>query len=300
MYLKNLAPFTFFQILAFSCVVLLAASCKEDEDPDAQIKAEVAAIDAFLETDGSESTLYDQTGIRMVIHQIGDNPPPATGQTVKFDYSLKLFSTGVVVESGTMNDKLENMPTDGLRYSLASMLGNSIATFYVPSKFGYGDAGKTGVPANSTLVYEIISRIEVSKTSAQQTQFNADTAVIRQYISTNNIKNAVKLSAGVWYTIDATGTGRYPTPYDAVVFQYKGTIMSNGSVFEESTSSGLTPFGLIDGLKVGMPRMQEGGTATFYIPSGLGYGTTGITGKIPQNANLIFRIQLNSVTPYFQ
>lgn len=302
MHLKNLQPLTLLKISSLLFVALMAASCNKDEDPDAQINAEVKAIDEFLGTAGSEPVLYDQTGMRMVIHQIGDHPTPATGKTVKFDYEVKLFSTGAVVEKGTMNDKLENMPTDGLRYSLTSMLGGSIATFYVPSKFAYGETGKAGVPPNSTLVYEIRSPIEVMKTATEQTQFTTDTTAIREYLKKNNITNAVKLSGGVWYTIDAVGTGRFPTPYDNVTFQYKLTIMSNGSVAEEgsvpSDGRALTPFGLIEGLKISMSRMQEGGTATFYIPSGLAYGPEG-TSKVPVNANLIFRIQLNSVKPYF-
>jgi len=179
-----------------------------------------------------------------------------------------------------------------------------MATFYIPSKYGYGETGTNLIPPNSILIYEILSPIEVIKTTAEQTQFNADTTTIRQYINApaNNIKNAIKLSSGVWYTIDAVGTGKYPTPYDYITFQFKGTIMSNNSVFQEGAlpnlGESISPFGLIEGLKIGLPRMQEGGSATFYIPSGLAYGTATRTG-IPANANLIFKIQLNSVTPFF-
>jgi len=278
----------------------MALSCKE-EDPNAQINAEVQAINEYLDSDGPWPTLYDQSGMRMVVRIIGDQPSPHTGQTVKFDYHLKLLSTGTTVESGTMNDKLENMPTEGLRYSLTAMMGGSIGTFYIPSKYGYGEAGKTGVPPNSTLVYEILSRIEVTRTSAELTQFKTDTAAIRQYIinPSNNIKNAVKLTSGVWYTLDAPGTGRITTPYDNVSFGFKGTVMSNAFVFQENAVTDQSVFGLIEGLKVGLPNIQEGSTATFYIPSGLGYGTVGAT-NIPANANISFRIQLNSVKPYFE
>ena len=301
MYLKNFNAFTFLKLSAFLFIGVIATSCSKDEDPDAQINAEVNAIDEYLDANVTDPVLYDQSGMRMVIQQIGNNATPKTGQTVKFNYNIKLFSTGVVIENGTMNAKLEDMPTDGLRYSLTAMMGGSRATFYVPSKYAYGETGKSNVPSNSTLVYEIISPIEVIRTSAEQTQFTSDTTAIRQYFGPpNNITNAIKLPSGVWYTIDAPGTGKYPTPYDNISFGFKGTVMSNGFVFQqESTLNGQSIFGLIDGLKVGLPHTNEGSAATFYIPSGLGYGVAGAAG-IPANANIIFKIQLSSVTPYFE
>src|SRR6478609_10073722 len=107
MRLKNLNSLTFLRISFFLFVGFIAVSCNKDKDPNAQIKAEIANIDAYLETDGIEPTLYDQTGMRMVVHQIGDNPTPRTGQTVSFEYEIKLFSTGDVVGSGVITDKLE-------------------------------------------------------------------------------------------------------------------------------------------------------------------------------------------------
>jgi FKBP-type peptidyl-prolyl cis-trans isomerase FkpA len=51
---------------------------------------------------------------------------------------------------------------------------------------------------------------------------------------------------------------------------------------------------LIDALKLGFPLLQEGTEATFYIPSGLGYGDTE-TGAIPKNSNLVFKIKLTDI-----
>jgi FKBP-type peptidyl-prolyl cis-trans isomerase FkpA/FKBP-type peptidyl-prolyl cis-trans isomerase FklB len=45
--------------------------------------------------------------------------------------------------------------------------------------------------------------------------------------------------------------------------------------------------------------MQQGGKATFYVPSALGYGPTS-SGVIIANSNLIFEVELLEVFPNVQ
>ncbi|NJN77920.1 MAG: hypothetical protein HC803_05960 [Saprospiraceae bacterium] len=54
-------------------------------------------------------------------------------------------------------------------------------------------------------------------------------------------------------------------------------------------------FGLnqvIRGWQIAIPMLQKGGKGTFYIPSGLAYGSRGAGGVIPPNAVLIFDVEL--------
>ncbi len=274
---------------------MAAVACddKLDVPSDYQLINEVNAIDAYLDANVTDFVAYDQSGIRIVIHEFGENPPPHIGQTVQATYTGKLFSGGTVFENGDINTKLENISVEGLRFCLSALLAGSRATFYIPSVYGYGAAGSSGVPANATLVYENVTLTEVVRTSVEQAQFQLDTAAIHAYIVKEKIQHAIAHPSGIWYTVNQAGSGDSPEVYNSVTFTYTGTIFPAGNVFDSGTTSS-NIFSLIDGLKVGMPLMQENTKATFYIPSGLGYGPVK-KGSIPEDSNLKFEIELTQV-----
>ena len=53
---------------------------------------------------------------------------------------------------------------------------------------------------------------------------------------------------------------------------------------------------MILGLQIGLQKMQEGSTCTFYVPSSLAYGPYGNGTSIKANQIMIFTIQLQKVT----
>jgi FKBP-type peptidyl-prolyl cis-trans isomerase FkpA len=235
-----------------------------------------------------------------VIDNYGTDAPPHEGQTVKIQYVGKILTTSgpssVPFASGEINDNLEDVLPTGLGYALSVMLKGSSGTVYIPSKWGYGEAGTASVPANSILVYDIYVE-DVVRTTAQVNQMKADTAAIHTWIKVNK-PDAIMHPAGFWYTIDQAGSGAYPTPYSVVSFDYTLKLMTNtgpGTAIQQNSLPNTGVFGLIDGLKLGFPRVQTGAKVTFYIPSTLGYGTTAQTG-IPANSNLVFEITLTSIT----
>jgi peptidylprolyl isomerase len=52
---------------------------------------------------------------------------------------------------------------------------------------------------------------------------------------------------------------------------------------------------LIKGMKEALSQLPEGQVAKLFIPSTLAYGTTGVSGLIPRNKDLIFDIQILKV-----
>jgi FKBP-type peptidyl-prolyl cis-trans isomerase FkpA len=78
--------------------------------------------------------------------------------------------------------------------------------------------------------------------------------------------------------------------------------VENGNIFDQSFQRGVgIPFTLgtgrvIPGWDEGIALMKEGGQATLFIPSDLGYGAGGTPdGTIPGGAELMFYVELEEV-----
>ncbi|MEK6781751.1 MAG: FKBP-type peptidyl-prolyl cis-trans isomerase [Bacteroidota bacterium] len=273
---------------------LLFASCLDVSNPaDTQLAKELKAIDDYVAgATFIKVTSGNNSGIRIGVTSFGSGAPPHEGQTVTAIYTGRLLSDWSIFETDTINDKLEKIPVRGLRFGIESLPEGTTATIFLASIYGFGPRGSSKVPGNTTIAYEVTLE-KVVKTDEELTQFKEDTTAIHSYLDDEAI-TAIGHPSGIWYSSDSNSTGLSPNVYELVSFHYKGTLLSSGEIFQEGDISKQIIFSLIDGLKIGLPLIKTGTTATFYIPSGLGYGPTG-SSSIPANSNLIFEIKLNSV-----
>ena len=123
-------------------------------------------------------------------------------------------------------------------------------------------------------------------------QMAIDIAIIDKYLNQEGIMAEIDQS-GLRYSIIIEGEGSRPTTDSTVVVKYKGTLMSDNNLFDENTEGIELPLSLvIDGWKIGLPLIKEGGKIMLYVPSQLGYGCSGSGSTIPSNANLIFEVEL--------
>lgn len=122
-------------------------------------------------------------------------------------------------------------------------------------------------------------------------QLAVDTALIDEYLSTNNI-TAQTDPSGLRYVIHEPGTGLTPTLESGIIAAYEGTFL-DGQVFDTNDEFTFRLSNMIDGWQVGLPYIQEGGDISLYIPSGLAYGTRGSnSGTIPPNTVIAFSVQI--------
>lgn len=119
------------------------------------------------------------------------------------------------------------------------------------------------------------------------------------FLTENGKKPGVKTTAsGLQYLVTKEGTGKPPAADSMVKVHYTGKLV-DGTVFDSSVERGEPiefPLNqVIPGWTEGLQLMKEGGKATFYIPSQLGYGQQGVPGTIPPNSTLIFDVELIEV-----
>ena len=87
------------------------------------------------------------------------------------------------------------------------------------------------------------------------------------------------------------GTGVSPTLEDVVLINYKGTLASNGKVFDEQQQAANAVAEFVPGFTKALLKMQRGGKYKIHIPAALAYGEKA-QGPIPANADLNFEVEL--------
>lgn len=120
-------------------------------------------------------------------------------------------------------------------------------------------------------------------------QSEIDAEIIQKYIEEHNL-DAELISHGVYGVILDEGKGDKPNYYSKIKVNYTG-YLTDGTVFDSGTLTDQPLSGLISGWQVCIPKLGQGGSGTFIIPSGMGYGRTA-AGSIPANSVLVFDITL--------
>ncbi len=124
----------------------------------------------------------------------------------------------------------------------------------------------------------------------------SEEATIVAYATAEGI-NAVEHSSGLYYEIINPGTGNQPNAASKIKATYTGKLL-NGTVFDQLATPPAQSWDmslLIEGWKIGLPLIKQGGTIKLIIPSSLAYGCNG-AGPIPGDAILYFDVTLVEVT----
>ncbi len=127
-------------------------------------------------------------------------------------------------------------------------------------------------------------------------QATADDTYIEQLIKENKT-DAVLKQESVYYTLIKEGTGPQVKVTDTVTVFYKGYLLTDGSVFDQTKVKPATfPLNrLIKGWQIGVPLCKVGGKIKIIIPSGIGYSIRTRAAKIPPNSILVFEIEVQGV-----
>lgn len=139
----------------------------------------------------------------------------------------------------------------------------------------------------------LVSVVSCTKTVDIVDYGPTDKQTIETYLTTHNL-TAQSTASGLYYIIEKPGGVNHPKIRSIVSVNYKG-YLTDGKIFDSSYPNGqpLTSAlnGLIKGWQEGLQLIGVGGKIQLFIPSALGYGTTG-KGNVPPNAVTIFEIEL--------
>jgi FKBP-type peptidyl-prolyl cis-trans isomerase len=139
---------------------------------------------------------------------------------------------------------------------------------------------------------EAYSEFQMGMMEKRATTQNAkDATIIEKYLSEKSI-TAQKDSSGIMYVLHTSKGGDKPAVENCVEVSYKGSLLSNGMVFDQQPKMAFPLSRVIPGWQHAIPLLGIGDSATFYIPSAMAYGPQGSQGVIPPDAILIFDVKL--------
>ena len=115
---------------------------------------------------------------------------------------------------------------------------------------------------------------------------------IQAYIKENNL-NVQKTSSGLYYIIESSGSGLFPTYNSTVTLGYKGYFL-NGTTFDKNINATLNVGRVVPGFGEALRLLKPGGSGTFILPSRLGYGNRGSQNIKPGDV-IVFDINLISI-----
>lgn len=294
----------FFPVLLVVLFSAMLSSCLNvDTQPSVSLEeqwiADTTSISKYLKSKNIKA-MKDPSGVRFVIDSLGAGFPPKASSSVKFSYTGRLLSEAIFDQGKNTTTSMKDLIV-GFQLGLSLMPAGTKARIYIPSGYGYGANVVNSIPANSNLIFEVHLHSVVTSESEKQ-QLASDTVAIDSYLSDNSI-NAIKDKSGLRYTINQVGTGSIPTLYSKIKITYTGKLLSNGTVFFTGSNGPTSIFdsrviNYIYAFQVGLQKMPVGSKATFYVPSGLGFGnqiTQGTNGSVPANSNLIFEMELTEI-----
>jgi FKBP-type peptidyl-prolyl cis-trans isomerase len=199
---------------------------------------------------------------------IGDGKAVVKGDLVTLHYSGK-FEDGRTFDSSVGGEPFTTpigvgQLIAGWDEGLVGMKEGGTRSLVIPPELGYGDADIPGIPAGSTLMFDV---------------------------ELIQVKDGLKIEDIV------VGAGDEVQVGDRISIDYTGTLL-DGSKFDSSVDRGVpfqTRIGvgqLIQGWDIGIIGMKKGGKRKLTIPSELGYGERGAGAKIPGGATLVFDVEL--------
>lgn len=122
----------------------------------------------------------------------------------------------------------------------------------------------------------------------------AQQRIEEELLHTKLPKDSVHYEEGVFYQIIKEGTGRLVKVSDTVTVHYKGSLFSDGSVFDQTKQKPATfPLNmLIKGWQLGLSHCKTGGKIRLFITSGSAYGIRTRSATIPPNSILVFDVEV--------
>ncbi len=150
-------------LLVFLLIMGLTSCLKDEgvyESYENQLAIDIDKITTYL----SEHNLTAEvlaSGVHYIIEEEGTDPHPTINSIVEVQY-VGTFLDGSEFDSGTIDGYQLGSLIPGWQLGLQLFGVGGHGKLFIPSGLGYGPAGRTTIPANAVLIFDI-SLLSVSE-----------------------------------------------------------------------------------------------------------------------------------------
>ena len=138
------------KLFIVTLITITAISCSKDE-----VIPEETQIENYVVANKLVVTEKTASGLRYIRTSVGVGSALKAGQAVIVSYSGRLLNDKIF-DSGKYPFKLGiGEAVGGFDEGISKMKVGEKATIIFPSKLGYGSTSKTGIPANSPLIFDV-------------------------------------------------------------------------------------------------------------------------------------------------
>lgn len=247
-------------------------------------------------------------GDRLLIHEKGKSGKVGKdGDIISFDLIIKTAADSVIkdsykegqsftvpVQKGAFKGSFENALYFIGEGDSTTVLVNADSLFKLMNQPLAPGITKGSDLKFTVKMHKVQTRVEFEKELADKKA--NEPKIIEEFVA-KSMKNAQKMTEGIYYVEKNVGVGATPVNGEIVIVDYVGKFM-NGKIFDQSNGQPFeVPLGegrVIPGWEIALKTMKKGGKSTFIIPSGLAYGEQG-GGPIAPNTPLVFDITLTDI-----
>jgi FKBP-type peptidyl-prolyl cis-trans isomerase FkpA len=130
------------------------STCDKNIPSDVAPTNEITIIKNYLMTNGITATQHESGLFYRIVSQ-GSGSSPSLCSNVSVQYKGTLINGTLFDESKTtITFNLGNL-IKGWQIGIPLLKKGGEATFYIPPSLGYGSNATSGIPANSTLIFEL-------------------------------------------------------------------------------------------------------------------------------------------------
>ncbi|WP_411273666.1 FKBP-type peptidyl-prolyl cis-trans isomerase [Daejeonella sp.] len=287
------------QLLKYTlpCIFLLSLIIACEKEYDSIEIIDDKNINAYIQANKLNVVEYQNSGIYYEVIN------PGSGTDVEYSDQLPLIFTiksldGKYSSLDTFSNSnryfnfLGYFNPEGVRIGIKEVLKKKSGTIrmIIPSRTAFGRNGAGTIPGNASL--DLTVRVLDKNKLPAYEDFT-----IQKYLAANALTGFTKTASGLYYKIDAPGTGSPISVDSTVKVEYEGKLF-NGTIFDKTSTGSPASLGLADvvkGWQEAIPLIKEGGTIRMILPSSLGYGLQGNEG-IPAFSALFFNVKVTDVT----